>query len=65
MENCLTTIEIPIEPILEALEPVTNAAVEYFYNNGFTESDVIEMLDGEDPSTLIPLVMLASYANNN
>ncbi|MFT5244539.1 MAG: hypothetical protein ACJA1H_002626 [Glaciecola sp.] len=23
------------------------------------------MLDGEDPSTLIPLVMLASYTNNN
>lgn len=38
MENCLTTIEIPIEPILEALEPVTNAAVEYFIIMGLLKA---------------------------
>ncbi|MEM5563620.1 hypothetical protein WNY78_00820 [Psychroserpens sp. AS72] len=63
-DDCIAMIEIPIQPVLDALNPVTSAAKQYFYNKGFTETEIIEMLDGEDESTLIPIVMNVVYSDN-
>ncbi|MCK8479196.1 hypothetical protein [Psychroserpens algicola] len=63
-DNCVATFELPIQPVLDALDPVTLAAKQFFYDKGFTEDDIIEMLDGEHPSTLVPIVMNVAYSES-
>ena len=48
---------IPTQPTLEALEPSIVAAKEYFYSKQFSDDEILEILDGEDESNLVPLVM--------
>lgn len=61
-QECLAIIEIPIQPITDALLPATLAAKQFFYSKGFDDNDILEMLDGDDESNLIPIVMAVAYS---
>lgn len=64
-ENILAAYELPVQPIMDALQPAVFASKQYFYDLGFSESDIIEMLDGEDEATLIPIVMEVTLNESN
>jgi hypothetical protein len=56
-ENTLC-ISINKEETKKALSPAINSAKNYLYSSGFNDSDIVEILNGEDDSTLVPLVQL-------
>ncbi|WP_046759372.1 hypothetical protein [Kordia jejudonensis] len=49
--------DIPAEPTQDALAPSIIEAKNYFYSRNFNDADIVEMLDGEDESMLVPLVL--------
>lgn len=57
-QECLATFEIPIQPVVDALEPTIEEAKNYLNSKGYDNSDIAEIMDGdEDESSLIPLVI--------
>lgn len=64
-EDYLAAYELPVEPIMTALEPSVQASKEFFYAKGFSDLDIVEMLDGEDEAALIPIVMEVSRSVNS
>lgn len=60
-ENILAAYELPVQPIMDALQPAILTSKQYFYDRGFSELEIVEMLDGENEETLIPIVMEAVY----
>lgn len=62
-EHCYTFNNDEVD---EALEPLTSASSEYFKSKGLTDADILEILDGEDESYLIPIVMeVTRYEDNS
>lgn len=59
-DSYIAVYNLPLASVEAALAPATQAAVAYFYSKGFTQAEITEMLDGEDPSTLVPIVMAAT-----
>jgi len=59
--------EVSEEEAIESLNPAIVQAKEYFYSFGFSDNDIIEMLDGKDESNLVLLVagIIASENSNN
>ncbi|WP_460220632.1 hypothetical protein [Psychroserpens sp. MEBiC05023] len=57
-EDCVAIIEIPIQPVVDALEPTIQYAKDYLYSNGFNDSDIEEVLDSNNEGYLVGLVSL-------
>ena len=49
----------------KALSPAINSAKNYLYSSGFNDSDIVEILNGEDDSALVPLVQLMINSETN
>lgn len=64
-QNLVAAYELPVQPILDALQPAVNASKQFFYDRGFNEQDIIEMLDGEHEAALIPTVMEVTENESN
>lgn len=52
------------EDVQSAIAPLTSASSDYLKAKGFTDNEIIEMLDGEDESYLIPIIMEATRNQN-
>lgn len=67
MENCLATIEIPIQPVADALLPAIEASKNYLYSVGYTEQELIDMINEENgqEEDLVPLVYLMTSFENS
>lgn len=50
--------EIPLQPTRDALIPAIEGAKKYLSAQGLNNLDIIEILDGNDDSALVPLVQL-------
>lgn len=64
-QNLVAAYDLPVQPILDALQPAVNASKQFFFDRGFNEQDIIEMLDGEHEATLIPIVMEVTKNESN
>ena len=64
-QNLVAAYDLPVQPILDVLQPAVNASKQFFYDRGFNEEDIIEMLDGEHEATLIPIVMEVTENESN
>lgn len=74
-EDCIALIEIPLQPVVDALDPAVSSAKEFFYSKGFSESEILEMIaehDGQEEDLIATAMLIASdeegsggsYANN-
>nr|WP_321232588.1 hypothetical protein [uncultured Psychroserpens sp.] len=64
IEDCIALIEIPLQPVVDALEPLVLDAKDYFYSQGFNDNDLNEILEGNDETYLVSLAV-ATMAGEN
>ncbi len=55
-DDCIAIIQIPAQPIVDALDPTVQAAKNFLLTRNLTDDDITEILDGENTSLLVPLV---------
>ncbi len=56
-EDCLSIFELPIQPIVDALEPSIVEAKNYLYSLGLTDAEIAIELGGAEEANLVPVVM--------
>ena len=58
--DCLATIELPVDPIIDALNPAIHEAKNYLHTKGFTNQEINNMILEENgqEEDLVPLVMI-------
>ncbi|PKG49704.1 hypothetical protein [Olleya sp. 1-3] len=54
--NCTFIIQISLETINSAIDPSIQTAKDFLLSRDLTDNDILEILDGEDDSALVPLV---------
>lgn len=63
--DLLGTYTLSEQQVLIHLQPTIQEAKNFFYSKGFNDFEIIEMLDGEEEYTLIPIVMEVQRQTNN
>lgn len=60
-------INVPIETIITALNPLVQESKQYLYSKGFTEQDIQQMIaeEGAEETDLIPFVMALTQVENS
>jgi hypothetical protein len=67
INECVGTIEIPIQPIIDALNPAIQNAKDYLNSKGMTNIEIDAMIASENgqEEDLVPLAMMMAYDEEN
>jgi len=54
--DCLSTFELPVQPVIDAMNPAITEAKNFLYSKQMTDAEILEILNGEEEYNLVPLV---------
>ncbi|MEM6718361.1 MAG: hypothetical protein AAF611_03500 [Bacteroidota bacterium] len=63
--DCLSIFELPVQPVIDAMTPAIIEAKNFLYSKQMTDTEIIEVLDGEEEYNLVPLVTALIAAESN